>query len=349
MKAVGYSKIGPIADDKSLEDITVDDPVPGDRDLLVEIKAISVNPVDTKVRQRAGPDSGHKILGWDASGIVRSVGTDVVHYKAGDEVFYAGALDRPGVNSELHVVDERIVGRKPTTLSHADAAALPLTAITAWELLFDRFAISAGSAENGDGNVSENHNKHESLLIIGGAGGVGSMMIQLAANFTNLNVVATASRPQTIDWCKKMGAHHVINHRENMNEALEKLNVVPNYVAGLTATDQHFEFIAEAIAPQGKFGLIDDPDAAAINISLLKQKSVSLHWEFMFTRSLMQTDDIEAQRELLNRVSVAVDAGTIITTANRKMGTINATNLKEAHAFQESGSAIGKTVLEGFN
>ena len=319
-----------------LQDIVVDEPVPGARDLLVEIKAISVNPVDTKVRQRAEPDSGHKILGWDASGVVRSVGAEVVHYRAGDEVFYAGALDRPGVNSELHVVDERIVGRKPKTLSHSEAAALPLTTITAWELLFDRFGIIEGGGDN------------ESLLIIGGAGGVGSLMIQLAANFTNLNVVATASRPETVAWCKKMGAHHVINHREDMNAALDSLNVIPRYVAGLTATDEHFEFIADAIAPQGKFGLIDDPDSSSINISLLKQKSVSLHWEFMYTRSLMQTEDIEAQRELLNRVSDAVDAGTIITTVNREMGTVNAANLKEAHAFQESGGAIGKTVLEGF-
>jgi len=337
MKAVGYSKMGPIAADRSLEDIVVDEPVPGARDLLVEIKAISVNPVDTKVRQRAEPDSGHKILGWDASGVVRSVGAEVVYYRAGDEVFYAGALDRPGVNSELHVVDERIVGRKPKTLSHSEAAALPLTTITAWELLFDRFGIIEGGGDN------------ESLLIIGGAGGVGSLMIQLAANFTNLNVVATASRPETVAWCKKMGAHHVINHREDMNAALDSLNVIPRYVAGLTATDEHFEFIADAIAPQGKFGLIDDPDSSSINISLLKQKSVSLHWEFMYTRSLMQTEDIEAQRELLNRVSDAVDAGTIITTVNREMGTVNAANLKEAHAIQESGSAIGKTVLEGFD
>ena len=337
MKAVGYSKMGPIAADRSLEDIVVDEPVPGARDLLVEIKAISVNPVDTKVRQRAEPDSGHKILGWDASGVVRSVGAEVVHYRAGDEVFYAGALDRPGVNSELHVVDERIVGRKPKTLSHSEAAALPLTTITAWELLFDRFGIIEGGGDN------------ESLLIIGGAGGVGSLMIQLAANFTNLNVVATASRPETVAWCKKMGAHHVINHREDMKAALNSLNVTPRYVAGLTATDEHFEFIADAIAPQGKFGLIDDPDSSSINISLLKQKSVSLHWEFMYTRSLMQTEDIEAQRELLNRVSDAVDAGTIITTVNREMGTVNAANLKEAHAIQESGSAIGKTVLEGFD
>jgi len=306
------------------------------RDLLVEIKAISVNPVDTKVRQRAEPDSGHKILGWDVSGVVRSVGNDVVHYKVGDEVFYAGALDRPGANSELHVVDERIVGRKPETLSHAEAAALPLTTITAWELLFDRFGINENGGEN------------ESLLIIGGAGGVGSMMIQLAAKFTKLNVVATASRPDTIAWCQKMGAHHIINHREDMKLALDDLNIVPEYVAGLTATDQHFEFIADVIAPQGKFGLIDDPDGAAINISLLKQKSVSLHWEFMYTRSMMQTEDIEAQRDLLNRVSEAVDAGSIITTLNREMGVINASNLKVAHAFQESGSAIGKSVLEGF-
>jgi len=337
MKAVGYTKMGPIAADLSLEDIVIDDPVPGSRDLLVEIKAISVNPVDTKVRQRAEPESGHKVIGWDASGVVQSVGADVVNYKVGDEVYYAGALDRPGINSELHVVDERIVGRKPTTLSHSDAAALPLTTITAWELLFDRFGIAEGGGEN------------QSLLIIGGAGGVGSMMIQLATNFTKLNVVATASRPDTIAWCKKMGAHHVINHREDMKAALDTLNVIPNYVAGLTATDQHFEFIADVIAPQGKFGLIDDPDASAINIGLLKQKSVSLHWEFMYTRSMMQTDDIEAQRDLLNRVSDAVDAGTIITTANRKMGSINAGNLKKAHAFQESGSAIGKTVLEGFD
>ena len=203
-------------------------------------------------------------------------------------------------------------------------------------MLFDRFGITEGGGEN------------ESLLIIGGAGGVGSMMIQLAANFTKLNIVATASRPDTIEWCKKMGAHHVINHREDMKAALEKLNVVPRYVAGLTATDQHFEFIADVIAPQGKFGLIDDPESSTINISLLKQKSVSLHWEFMYTRSLMQTEDIEAQRELLNRVCEAVDAGAIVTTENRKMGVINATNLKAAHAFQGSGGAIGKTVLEGF-
>jgi len=336
MKAVGYSKMGPIASDLSLEDIVIEDPVPGTRDLLVEVKAISVNPVDTKVRQRAEPESGHKVIGWDASGIVQSVGADVVNYKAGDEVFYAGALDRPGINSELHVVDERIVGRKPAKLSHSDAAALPLTTITAWELLFDRFGIAEGSGEN------------ESLLIIGGAGGVGSMMIQLATNFTKLNVVTTASRPDTVAWCKKMGAHHVINHREDMKAALDTLNVVPKYVAGLTATDQHFEVIADVIAPQGKFGLIDDPDPSAINIGLLKQKSVSLHWEFMYTRSLMQTDDIEAQRELLNRVSDAVDAGKIVTTANRKLGSINAANLKKAHAFQESGKAIGKTILEGF-
>lgn len=336
MKAVGYSKTGPIDADLSLEDIVVADPVPLIRDLLVEIKAISVNPVDTKVRQRAGPDSGHKVLGWDASGVVRSVGANVVHYSVGDEVFYAGALDRPGVNSELHVVDERIVGRKPTSLTHLDAAALPLTTITAWELLFDRFGIPEGGGEN------------DTLLIIGGAGGVGSMMIQLASKFTKLNVVATASRLDTIAWCKKMGAHQVINHREDMKAALDALNVVPRYVAGLTATDQHFEFIADVIAPQGKFGLIDDPDGSAINIGLLKQKSVSLHWEFMYTRSLMQTEDIGAQRELLNRVSDAVDSGTIITTANRRMGPMNAANLKEAHGFQESGSAIGKTVLEGF-
>jgi len=336
MKAVGYTQNGPIVEPLSLVDIEIDDPVPGPLDLLVEVKAISVNPVDTKIRANVAPETGYKVIGWDVSGIVKAVGSETTKFNVGDEVFYAGALDRPGANSELHVVDERIVGRKPTSLTHGEAAALPLTSITAWELLFDRLEIPYGGGEG------------DTLLIIGGAGGVGSILIQLAAKFTKLDVVATASRPDTIAWCKKLGAHHIIDHREDMNEALSKLEKTPRYVVGLTATDKHLSAIAELIKPQGKLGIIDDPNAAEIDIRLLKPKSISIHWEFMYTRSMFQTADIEAQHVLLNRVADAVDAGDLVTTLNRSMGTINASNLKDAHTFQESGTAIGKTVLEGF-
>ncbi len=336
MKAVGYAKNGPIDNPQSLVDIELDDPTPGPLDLLVEVKAISVNPVDTKIRKNVAPESGYKVIGWDVSGVVKGVGSDTSKFKVGDEVFYAGALDRPGANSELHIVDERIVGRKPASLTHGESAALPLTSITAWELLFDRLEVNEGG---GDG---------ESLLIIGGAGGVGSVLIQLAAKYTKLKVVATASRPETIDWCTKLGAHHVIDHREDMHAALEKLGLTPRYVAALTASDQHLPSIASLIKPQGKLGIIDDPDAADIDIRVLKPKSISIHWEFMYTRSMFQTTDIEAQHVLLNRVADGVDAGDLVTTHNRNMGTINATNLKLAHTLQESGTAIGKSVLEGF-
>ncbi len=336
MKAVGYSHHGPIDADGSLEDIELDDPVPGPLDLLVQVRAISVNPVDVKIRSRVSPEAGYKVIGWDASGVVRAVGRDVTRFRAGDDVFYAGALDRPGTNSELHIVDERIVGRKPASLSHRDAAALPLTSITAWELLFDRFEVPEGSGE------------HDTLLVIGGAGGVGSMLIQLARTFTRLNVVATASRPETVEWCRRLGAQHVISHREDMRAELQALNIAPRYVAGLTGTDAHFPVVADIIAPQGKFGVIDDPDPSCIDIRLLKRKAISLHWEFMFTRSLFQTADMDAQHQLLCRVADAIDDGSLVTTANRTMGRITAAHLKAAHAYQETGAAIGKTVLEGF-
>jgi len=336
MKAVGYSKNGPVDASPGLEDIQLDDPTPGPLDLLVEIKAISVNPVDTKIRNNVAPESGYKVIGWDASGIVKATGRDTNRFKVGDEVFYAGALDRPGTNSELHVVDERVVGRKPSSLSHAEAAALPLTSITAWELLFDRLDIPEGGGEG------------DSILVIGGAGGVGSILIQLAAQFTKLKVVATASRPDTIEWCKKLGAHHIIDHREDMKASLTKLKLTPRYVVGLTATDKHLPAIADLIAPQGKLGLIDDPDAGAIDIRVLKPKSISIHWEFMYTRTMFQTTDIEEQHKLLNRVADGVDAGKLVTTLGQSMGTINAANLKKAHTHQESGTAIGKTVLIGF-
>lgn len=336
MKAIGFTKSLPIEDEISLEDISLPDPEPGPNDLLVDVKAISVNPVDTKMRMRAAPEAGHTVLGYDASGIVKSVGSNVSLFKPGDAVFYAGAIDRAGTNSELHIVDERIVGRKPESLDFDSAAALPLTSITAWELLFERFAVAEGGGAG------------KSIFIIGGAGGVGSILIQLARQLTELTVIATASRDETRKWCQDMGAHHLVNHREDIKAQLDALGIAPDYIAGLTGSEQHFATIAECIAPQGKFGMIDDPDPANIDISLIKRKSVSLHWEFMFTRSMFQTSDMIEQHHLLNRVSALVDAGSVQSTFAENFGTINATNLKRAHALQESGRAIGKTVLAGF-
>ncbi len=336
MKAIGYTKSLPIEEAQSLEDITVPDPTPGPLDLLVEVKAVSVNPVDTKVRVRAQPETGHKILGYDAAGIVRACGASVSLFKPGDEVFYAGALDREGTNSELHVVDERIVGKKPGTLEFDVAAALPLTSITAWELLFDRFGVREGG---GDG---------QSLLILGGSGGVGSILIQLARKLTKLTVIATASRAETREWCQDMGAHHIINHHEDLKSQLDKLGVAPTFVAGLTGSEQHFPKMNDYIMPQGKIGLIDDPDPSKIDIGLIKRKSVSIHWEFMFTRSMFQTPDMIEQHNLLTRVSELVDSGVLKSTFSQNFGKINAENLKRAHALQESGKAIGKTVLAGF-
>ncbi|MEM7811086.1 MAG: zinc-binding alcohol dehydrogenase family protein [Planctomycetota bacterium] len=333
MKTIAYTRSLPVDDPACLVDVELPEPVPGPRDLLVDVRAVSVNPVDVKVRGRKDPGGEPAVLGYDASGVVVAVGPEVTLFAPGDEVFYAGAIDRPGTNAERHVVDERIAGRKPRSLSHADAAALPLTSITAWELLFDRLGVPEGG---GDG---------ESLLIIGGAGGVGSVLIQLARALTGLRVVATASRDETRAWVTGLGAHDVVDHRGDMAAQLADLGLKPRYVAGLTATDRHFPAVADLIAPQGRFGLIDDPDPAAIDISLLKKKSVSLHWEFMFARSLFGTPDMIEQHRLLNRVADLVDAGCVRTTANRDGGTMTAANLRDAHRLQESGTAVGKTTL----
>lgn len=333
MKAIGYLESLEITDSQSLQAFDLAEPSLGPRDLLVEVEAISVNPVDVKVRMRAKAENGPKVLGYDASGVVRSVGAEVTLFRPGDAVFYAGAIDRQGTNSERHAVDERIVGRKPASLSHADAAALPLTAITAWELLFDRFAIAEGSGAG------------ETLLVVGGAGGVGSILVQLARKLTKLTVVATASRPETRAWVEKMGAHHIVDHRADMVEAMAELGAQPSYIAGLTATDRHFPAYAQMLAPQGKIGLIDDPDPKTVDISLIKPKAASLHWEFMFARSLFQTDDMIEQHRLLNRVADLVDEGVLRTTANQDGGKLSAETLRKAHALQESGAAIGKTTL----
>jgi NADPH:quinone reductase len=334
MRAIGYQQPGSIDRDQSLVDIELPIPTPLGRDLLIEVKAVSVNPVDTKVRKTAQPDPGNwKVLGWDAAGVVSATGPDVTLFKPGDEVFYAGAIDRPGTNAEYHLVDERIVGVKPKTLDWAAAAALPLTAITAWEMLFARLDVKQLQVG--------------AILIIGGAGGVGSIAIQIARQLTDLTVITTASRPETIAWVKEMGAHHVIDHSLPLDEQVASLGLgSPAFVFSTTQTEQHLDAIAKLIAPQGCFGLIDDP--TTLDINRFKRKSVSVHWEFMFTRSFFQTNDIAEQGKLLNEVSRLVDAGVLRTTMTERYSSIDATNLKQVHAMIESGKAIGKIVLEGY-
>ncbi|WP_458129185.1 zinc-binding alcohol dehydrogenase family protein [Pseudomonas sp. Z2-11] len=337
MKAIAYYQSLPIANPQSLQDIELPEPVAGPRDLLVEVKAISVNPVDTKVRQNVQPEAGAaKVLGWDVAGVVKAVGSEVTLFKAGDKVFYAGSIARAGGNSELHVVDERIVGHMPQTLGFAEAAALPLTAITAWELLFDRLQIKEGQSDLG-----------QSLLIVGAAGGVGSILTQLARQLTGLNVIGSASRPQTQEWVRDLGAHLVVDHSQPLSDALKEAGQAQvTHVASLTQTDQHLDQLVEALAPQGKLALIDDPKS--LDVTKLKRKSLSLHWEFMYTRSLFETADMLEQHKLLNRVARLIDAGTLKTTVGEHFGTINAENLRRAHALLESGKSKGKIVLEGF-
>ena len=337
MKAVGYRNAGPVSDSQALEDIELAVPSPTGRDIRVAVRAVSVNPVDTKIRRGVAPSPGeYKVLGWDAAGVVDAVGPEATLFKPGDEVFYAGSLDRPGTNSALHIVDERIVGRKPRNLNFAQAAALPLTAITAWEALFDRLKITDPTPEGGG-----------SILVVGGAGGVGSIAIQILRQLTGLTIIATASRPETQAWVKEMGAHHVADHRKPLNEELGRLGLpAPGFVFSTTETDKHLDAIVELMAPQGRFCLIDDPPP--LDIMKLKRKSLSLHWELMFTRPLYGTADIEEQHRLLNRVSAMVEESKIRTTMSAHFGAITAANLLKAHALIESGSARGKIVLEGF-
>lgn len=337
MKAIAYYASLPITDPQSLQDIDLPAPQPGPRDLLVEVKAISVNPVDTKVRLNMPPEGGNpKVLGWDVAGVVQAVGSDVSLFKPGDRVYYAGSIARAGGNSELHTVDERIVGRMPASLGFAEAAALPLTAITAWELLFERLQVQPGHVDAG-----------QSLLIVGAAGGVGSILTQLASQLTGLTVIASASRPETQAWVRELGADHVLDHSQPLSAELKRLGLGPvTHVASLTQTDQHLAELVEALAPQGRLALIDDPKA--LDVGLLKRKSLSLHWEFMYTRSLYETPDMIEQHHLLNRVAELIDAGTLRTTVGEHFGRIDAANLQRAHALLESGKARGKIVLEGF-
>ncbi|OZI37219.1 Zn-dependent oxidoreductase [Bordetella genomosp. 10] len=337
MKAIGFNQPLPASDPQSLVDLDLPTPEYGEQDLLVEVQAIAVNPADTKVRASARPAAGSwRILGWDAVGRVRAVGERVAGFKPGDQVFYAGAINRPGSYAELQAVDARIAAHVPRTLGIEDAAALPLTTLTAWETLFDRLRVEQAVA--GAANA---------IVVIGGAGGVGSMTIQLARALTGLAVIATASRAETVEWVKKIGAHHVIDHRQPLAPQVEALGLgSPAFVFSTTHTDRYLPDIAQLIAPQGRIALIDDP--ASLDIVPLKSKSLSIHWEFMFTRPLLGTADIARQQEILREAARLADQGKIVTTRTQTLGTINAQNLRAAHELLESGRAIGKIVLAGW-
>ncbi len=336
MRAVGYQKSLPADDPAALVDIDLPRPEPAGRDLLVEIRAVSVNPVDTKVRLRSAPQTGWKVLGFDAAGIVVATGPEVTLFAPGDAVFYAGSTARQGTNAEFHLVDERIVGSKPQSLDWAEAAALPLTAITAWEVLFDRLEVRRpvpGAAP--------------ALLIVGGAGGVGSMAVQLARRLTDLTVIATASRPESRAWVEELGAHHVIDHARPLAAQVAALGLgAPGLVFSTTHTDQHIDELVALIAPQGRFGYIDD--VSSIDPAPFKAKSLSLRLESMFTRPVFETADMSAQHDLLEEVSRLVDAGTLRTTLAERLTPISAANLRRAHALIEGGWSHGKLVLEGF-
>jgi len=345
MKAIGYLKSLPITDADSLVDIEIPQPIATGHDLLVKVKAVAVNPVDYKIRINIPAEGDeHKVIGWDAVGEVVATGDTVTKFKVGDEVYYAGALKRQGSNAEYQLVDERLVGKKPSSLSNAEAAALPLTAITAWELLFEHLVLkqqTAGSTEQSD----------EVILVVGAAGGVGSILLQLAKVLTGATIIATASRESSKAWVTKLGADYVVDHNKPLQPQVDAL--IKNegigqvtHIAGLNDSENYFDTYINLIVPFGKIAIIDDPDA--IDITKIKMKSLSFHWEFMFARSMFNAKDMNEQGILLNRVGELLDQGHIQTTAGKNLGTINAENLKAAHAELESGKSIGKIVLEGF-
>jgi NADPH2:quinone reductase len=340
MKAVGFLRYLPIDDPSSLMEVEIPTPIAAGRDLLVRVRAVSVNPVDVKMRAprpgTAALPQPH-ILGYDAAGIVEAVGSDVTLFKPGDEVYYAGSNDRAGSNSELQLVDERIVGIKPRTLDFEEAAALPLTTLTAWEALFERLGVTRDPATN----------QQRTILIIGGAGGVGSIAIQLAKQVAGLRVIATASRPESEAWCRQMGADQVINHRQPLQEELEALGVVTvDYILCTNSLEQYVATMPEIIAPQGKIcSIIGTKNNEPVNLNLFMRKSVGFFFELMFTRPVFQTADMQAQHELLTAASQLVDAGLLRTTLTERFGSLTAANLRRAHARIESGSMIGKLAL----
>ena len=374
MKAVGLYKHLPIEDPQSLVDLDIQEPNhPTGHDLLVSIKAISVNPLDTKVRRGTIPppenENMPRILGWDAAGEVIAVGSDCTLFDKGDAVYYAGSITRPGTNCEFHLVDERIVGKKPKSLSFEEAAAMPLTTITAWEALYDRLGLDLntlssnttlpGTSTSGDSDKNKRH-VPSTILIIGGAGGVGSIAIQLAKNLVNdlssstsspgINVIATASRSESIEWCKKMGADYVIDHHKNLKSQIKEITGIDyaDYIFCLNNTDGHFDSMKQLIAPQGKICSIVETKTPVEMGGILRQKSVTFVWEVMFTRSLFQTYDMIEQHHLLNTVADLIDSKKIKTTLTDLFTPISAEKLRNAHKKLESGNTIGKIVLSGF-
>ena len=337
MKAIVQPACLPVADPGCLVDVELPDPVATGRDLLVRVRAVSVNPVDTKVRRNVQPPGGvPRVLGYDAAGVVESVGPGVTRFRPGDAVWYAGSRARPGTNAELHLVDERIVGAKPASLDFAQAASMPLTTITAWEALFDRLGLALGKAHE-DGT----------LLITAAGGGVGSIAVQLARRLSGARVVATASRPESREQALSLGAHVVIDHAQPLSQALDGAGIGwVERIFSISHTHLHFAELAKSVAPQGRICVIDDPEP--IDVRLLKARCASLHWEAMFTRSGFETPDMIEQGRLLDRVAALVDEGLIRCTHARTLGRIDARTLREAHALVEGGHTVGKLVLEGF-
>jgi NADPH2:quinone reductase len=338
MKAVGLYKYLSIENPESLIDLEIPKPEARGRDLLVRVKAVSVNPVDTKVRSpKEKVETEPKILGWDAAGVVEAVGEEASLFSPGDEVYYAGSITRQGCDAEYHLVDERIVGRKPRNLTFEEAAAMPLTTITAWEAFFDRMGIARSG------------NDGKSLLIIAGAGGVGSIGIQIAKKLAGLHVIATASRGESEAWCRELGADEVINHREPFKQEFQRISADEvDYILCAANTELHLQNMADVIKPQGKLCLIVGAKGGQpVPINLFQSKSVALCWELMFTRAQYQTPDMQAQHDLLNETAALLENGTLRHTLKENAGPLNAENLRQAHARLESGSMIGKLALSG--
>ncbi len=336
MKAIGFKTSLPISAPESFIEFEANKPTPKEHELLVTVKAVSVNPVDFKIRQNSAKNTvldQPKVIGWDAAGVVEEVGSEVTLFKKGDAIFYAGDLGKPGSNAEYQIVDERIVGRKPGRLSVEAAAAMPLTALTAWEILFDRMRLSKERDQN------------KSILIIGGAGGVGSIAIQIAKKVLGLKVIATASRKESIDWAKKMGADVVVNHKNLVEEVLQAGHQNVDYIVDFVDVTSYWDAMAELIKPQGHIGSISD-NANSIPLGKLKRKSVTFSWELMFTRSIYQTEDMIQQHHILNKVADLLDKGVMESTLTQTLHGLNADNFKQAHQQLESGSTIGKLVIK---
>ena len=336
MRAVAYTEPLPVDDPGSLLDVRLPIPQPGPRDLLVKVEAVAVNPVDYKIRQATDPGGEPKVLGWDAAGTVVAVGEEVRRFKAGDEVFYAGSVDRPGSDAEFQAVDERLVARKPATLSFAQAAALPLTSITAWEGLFEHLGLRDGGVE-----------RSGVLLVTAAAGGVGAMVCQLARVLTGLTVIGTASRPETVDFARRMGADHLVDHHKPLPPQIRE--IAPqgvDFVFSTSRTEKNIPAYAEVLKPFGQIVAIDDPES--LPVAALKPKGIGFHWEFMFSRSLFQTPDQDVQGLILGRIARLVDAGAIVSTLTEELSPINAENMRDAHRRLESGTTIGKITLSGF-